>query len=103
MQSRALQKILSAAANPTRAEHFFDQLKTTEAAPNLKTISEEQARILAALFSGSQALSEWLIAHPDGLAVGQGKRDAGKDNKDLKGSKDKASESLMPPPVEAVE
>jgi glutamate-ammonia-ligase adenylyltransferase len=69
MQSRALQKILSAAANPTRAEHFFDQLKTTEAAPNLKTISEEQARILAALFSGSQALSEWLIAHPDWLAL----------------------------------
>src|SRR5207247_2232098 len=52
-----------------RAKHCFEHLKATSAASILKSASAEQARILAALFSGSQALSELLLARPDWLAA----------------------------------
>src|SRR5436189_6122526 len=52
-------------ADPQRARHFFDLLAATSAASALKKISAEQARILAALFSGSPALGNLLVAHPE--------------------------------------
>ena len=63
-----LRKILQAAADPERAEKYFSQLGETSAAAALKKASLEQARIMAALFSGSQALSEQLIARPEWLS-----------------------------------
>jgi glutamate-ammonia-ligase adenylyltransferase len=62
-------KAIQAAADPLRARQFFEQLKTSGAAAFLNRASAEQARILAALFSGSQVLSELLLAHPDWLSA----------------------------------
>lgn len=52
-------------ADPKRAEGYLSQLKATPARAALNKASAEQARVLTALFSGSQALSEVLIANPD--------------------------------------
>src|SRR5947208_16497734 len=55
-------------ADPPRAKHFFELLAAT-AETDLRTISSEQARVLAGLFSGSHALSNLLVAHPDWLEL----------------------------------
>lgn len=68
MQNLVWQKALGSSAAPDRARRYFEQLKSTAAGPALKKPSAEQARILAALFGGSQALSELLIVHPEWLA-----------------------------------
>jgi [glutamine synthetase] adenylyltransferase / [glutamine synthetase]-adenylyl-L-tyrosine phosphorylase len=52
-------------ADPQRAKHFFDLLAATSAGAALQASSPEQARILAALFGGSPALSNLLVARPD--------------------------------------
>src|ERR1035441_2675947 len=54
-------------ADPQRARHFLDLLMATSASAALQASSAEQARILAALFSGTQALSNLLVARPDWL------------------------------------
>ena len=56
-------------ADPQRARHFLDLLAATSAGAALQAASAEQARILAALFSGSQALSNLLVARPDWLGA----------------------------------
>ena len=56
-------------ADPQRAKHFLDLLAATDAGAALQASSAEQARILAALFSGSQALSNLLVARPDWLGA----------------------------------
>jgi glutamate-ammonia-ligase adenylyltransferase len=68
MQNAVWQKAISSCAAPERAQQYLEQLKTAGTGALLKKASPEQARVLAALFSGSQALSEWLVAHPDWLA-----------------------------------
>ena len=68
MQSPVWPSALDASPDPARARHHLELLKVTNAGPHLKTASPELARILAALFSGSQALSEQLLAHPSWLA-----------------------------------
>jgi glutamate-ammonia-ligase adenylyltransferase len=60
-------KALRSSADPQRAEHFFELLAATSADKVLPKYSAEQARILASLLSGSKALSEVIIAHPDRL------------------------------------
>jgi glutamate-ammonia-ligase adenylyltransferase len=67
MRKLAWQQVIDASADPQRAKRGFDQLKSTPAAA-LRRASAEEARILAALFSGSQALAELLLKHPDWLA-----------------------------------
>jgi hypothetical protein len=67
VQSLVWPKAIQSSADPQRARHILEQLKATSAAGFLKAASAEQARILAALFSGSQALSELLVARPDWL------------------------------------
>lgn len=69
MQNMALQKAVETCADPQRAQYFLEQLRSTAAHGVLKQASAEQARILTALLSGSQALSELLIAHPDWLGT----------------------------------
>jgi len=68
MKSLIWTKAIKESADPKRAKHFLDLLGTTTAGGAVKTTSAEQAQALAALFSGSQALSTLLIAHPDWLS-----------------------------------
>jgi [glutamine synthetase] adenylyltransferase / [glutamine synthetase]-adenylyl-L-tyrosine phosphorylase len=57
-------KFIRSAADPGRAERMVNLLAATEAGPLLAAASPEQARMLCALFSGSQALSELLLSKP---------------------------------------
>jgi [glutamine synthetase] adenylyltransferase / [glutamine synthetase]-adenylyl-L-tyrosine phosphorylase len=59
--------ILEQCADPQRATAALEQLRASDAAPALRKLSPEQARILAALLSGSQSSLELLLAHPDWL------------------------------------
>lgn len=68
MHNATWKKALESCADPPRAEHCLDALKSTAAGRRLRNATPEQARILAALFSGSQALSEQVIAQPDRLS-----------------------------------
>ncbi len=58
-----------AAAEPKRAGHYYRLLAGNNTAEELAAVDAEQIRILCALFSGSQALSAWLVAQPDWLAL----------------------------------
>jgi glutamate-ammonia-ligase adenylyltransferase len=53
---------------PERARQYYHALSQTSARALLEEASPEAQRVLCALFSGSQALSEWLQAHPESLA-----------------------------------
>lgn len=69
MQSQVWEQALAGCADPERARDHLEKLRATSAASALKKLSAEEARILVALLSGSQALSELLVAHPDWLPV----------------------------------
>jgi hypothetical protein len=69
MQNAAWRKALDSCADPQRARHYFEVLKSSSPGARLKKASNEQARILGALFSRSTASSELLAAHPDWLAI----------------------------------
>src|SRR5262245_36583241 len=58
------QNALNAAADPDRARHYLRELQATTAGAMLNNVTVEQARVLAALWSGSQAMSDLLVAHP---------------------------------------
>src|ERR1043166_2763004 len=58
---------IKTSADPQRANHFLEVLGATDAASTLRKFEPEQARILTALFGGSQALSDSLVAHPEWL------------------------------------
>jgi glutamate-ammonia-ligase adenylyltransferase len=68
---RTSDRIWSAAikgsADPQRAEHFYQLLQAPIA--DLSRLDSESARILAALFSGSNALGAVLVAHPEWLSL----------------------------------
>ncbi len=68
MKLRAWTKAIQQCADPKRCRHFLDLLATTSAGPAVQQASAEQARMLAALLSGSHALSALLIGHPDWLS-----------------------------------
>src|SRR5579864_1398436 len=51
--------------DPARARHHLRLLAETPAAGELSKASLQHAQVLAAVFSGSQALSGTLAAHPD--------------------------------------
>ncbi|HEY3863651.1 MAG TPA: bifunctional [glutamate--ammonia ligase]-adenylyl-L-tyrosine phosphorylase/[glutamate--ammonia-ligase] adenylyltransferase [Verrucomicrobiae bacterium] len=59
--------ILAGCADPQRAAAALEVLRAPEAAPAPRKLSAEQARILAALLSGSQRALELLAAHPGWL------------------------------------
>src|SRR5678815_1554878 len=67
MRTTAWQKAIKSAPDPRRAKQFFDQLSGTAAGPELKGASLEQARLFAALFSGSPVMSEGLARNPGWL------------------------------------
>ncbi len=58
---------MNAAAAPARATQYLEQFADTEMGVILRQASPEQARLLCALFSGSSALTEWLLTHPEWL------------------------------------
>ncbi len=60
---------IKSCADPQRARHFLELLAASSAGAALPIFPAEQARVLAALFSGSRALSNLLVARPDWLAV----------------------------------
>jgi glutamate-ammonia-ligase adenylyltransferase len=62
-------KSIKGCADPERARHFLELLGARDLTSTLRKFEPEPTRILAALFSGSPALSENLIAHPDWLAL----------------------------------
>ena len=62
-------KAIKASADPERTSHFLEQLRATSAGEPLAHFSAAQAGALAALLSGSQALSTVLAAHPDWLSA----------------------------------
>jgi glutamate-ammonia-ligase adenylyltransferase len=68
MRSDFPSAVLEQCADPQRARAALDQLRASEAAGALRNLSTGQARILAALLSGSQSALEGLTAHPDWLA-----------------------------------
>jgi [glutamine synthetase] adenylyltransferase / [glutamine synthetase]-adenylyl-L-tyrosine phosphorylase len=67
MQNTAWQKALESCPDRRRAEHYWQALKSSAAGVRLRRATPEQARVLAALFAGSQALSELAMARPDWL------------------------------------
>src|SRR5258706_15663683 len=69
MKNAVWTKALKESADPQRARHHLELLAATSAAPGLEAATAEQARIVCALFSGSQALSNLLISRPELLAV----------------------------------
>src|SRR5712671_5884044 len=69
MKNVVWKEAIRTCADPPRVQHYLDQLKSTGAAAILKSPSAEQARILAALLSGSQVLSEMLSIHPNWLSA----------------------------------
>src|SRR6185436_17795749 len=68
MKPRVWTKAIQHCAAPERGRHFLELLSATSAGPAARQASAEQARVLAALFSGSQALSASLLAHPEWLS-----------------------------------
>ncbi|HEX5218461.1 MAG TPA: bifunctional [glutamate--ammonia ligase]-adenylyl-L-tyrosine phosphorylase/[glutamate--ammonia-ligase] adenylyltransferase [Verrucomicrobiae bacterium] len=69
MKNPVWSKALDKSADPQRARAVFERLVVTSAGAMLEKASPEQATVLAALFSGSQAMSDWLVAHPDWLGL----------------------------------
>lgn len=67
MHSPVWQEALDHCADPARARHFFQQLTAAGAGPALESVAPEAARVLAALWSGSRVLGEWLTQNPDWL------------------------------------
>ncbi len=68
VKSPAWAKAVKASADAERSRHYLQLLLAAPAiASDLRRASPEQARILCALFSGSQALSGWLVSHPESL------------------------------------
>src|SRR5436190_1324850 len=60
---------IKSSADPERAKRFLALLAATQAGDWLEKASAEQARILVSLLVGSRALSDWLIVHPNIVAV----------------------------------
>lgn len=62
-------KIIKASADPARVEYFVSSCRESGASSALEKLSPDVAPILAALVSGSQYLSERLLARPDLLTL----------------------------------
>src|SRR5688572_27233859 len=67
VRPKAFAPALERAAEPQRAKHFFELLLATEAGPRLGKLPDEHIRVVVALFSGSQALGNLLVANPQWL------------------------------------
>jgi glutamate-ammonia-ligase adenylyltransferase len=69
MTSARWNKAIEASADPERVRRHVEILTDAGGAAFLERASVEQARIVSAVLSGSQALAQLLAAHPDWLEV----------------------------------
>ncbi len=69
MKSQSWTRAIRESADPEQARHFFELLSGAGARPVLEAFAFEQARVLCALFSGSQAMSAVLVSNPDWLML----------------------------------
>ena len=69
MRNQVWQKAIESCADPARARRFFEQLKGASAPAVVRKASADQARVVAALFGGSQALGHLLLKHPDWIGA----------------------------------
>jgi glutamate-ammonia-ligase adenylyltransferase len=69
MPNNVWEQAVAKSADPSRARDYARQLFPSIAADFESRLSQEQAQILAALFSGSRALSELLITRPEWISV----------------------------------
>ncbi|HTL17712.1 MAG TPA: hypothetical protein VL793_10770, partial [Patescibacteria group bacterium] len=69
LKGPAWTKVLRECADPQRAKHHLGLLAETPALDELARASKDQAEVLAAIFSGSHALTNLLVACPDWLEV----------------------------------
>jgi [glutamine synthetase] adenylyltransferase / [glutamine synthetase]-adenylyl-L-tyrosine phosphorylase len=67
MHRNVWHQAIATSADPARARAGFDQLAVASPRELLPAATPEHARVLAALFSGSQVLSADLFAHPQWL------------------------------------
>lgn len=64
MKASVWPQALKTSADPARAQHHFEMLAATSAGEALARADAEQARVLAAVLGGSEALSALLVANP---------------------------------------
>ncbi len=69
MQSPIWKQAVKAAADPVRVKHYLGQFANTPLAAEMAKASAAQARVLAALFSGSPAMSDLLLKRPEWFAI----------------------------------
>jgi [glutamine synthetase] adenylyltransferase / [glutamine synthetase]-adenylyl-L-tyrosine phosphorylase len=67
MSDAVWKKAIVAAAVPERARHAWEQLRAVDSTGVLRDADAEQARIFAALASGSEWATECLVKHPEWL------------------------------------
>lgn len=65
MRPNVWQVAVRASADPPRAQHSLELLRSTSAGAAIEGASPESAAAFTALLCGSQASSEMLVAHPD--------------------------------------
>ena len=68
MKKALWSKALKASAEPERSKRFLESLASTSARKQLEKLSADSLRVLIALFGGSQALGDLLLAHPEWLS-----------------------------------
>jgi len=66
MSDAVWKKVIAASPAPERVRHVLEKLRATGAAM-LDSADAEQARILSALWSGSEWAGDWLVKHPEWL------------------------------------
>lgn len=66
MKNPLWQQAIANCADPQRARHYH-KLFAAAFGESVGRLTSGQILVLVALFSGSQALSDWLVAHPDCL------------------------------------
>jgi glutamate-ammonia-ligase adenylyltransferase len=69
MTKPTLARVIKASADPGRASRSLELLSATPEGEAIRGFSEEHLRVLAALVSGSQALTAALVAHPAWLKL----------------------------------
>src|SRR5690349_10201941 len=67
MKNTVWSKVVRSSADPKRVKHFLELLAANAAKGTLEHFSPEQAQVLSALLSGSQAMSALLVSHPNWL------------------------------------
>jgi glutamate-ammonia-ligase adenylyltransferase len=65
MQNPVWAAVMEQCADRERVGHYLAQMRETTASGWLDRAGAEEARVAGALFSGSQALSDWVVAHPE--------------------------------------